>query len=264
MRSRVLMLLVFFWICPAGCGPSDPPAETAPRELLLYCGITMVRPMSEISRIIEKEQNCRIHMTQGGSEDLYQSLKAARRGDLYLAGSAAYRERHLDEGLLGDYVHVGYNQAALVVATGNPEKVKPELGQLLREDLGVVICNPDSGSIGRETRVILTRGGIYDAVFKRSVYLTTDSRNLNNALKAGEADVVINWRATAFFPDNAPHLEVIDLPAGVAVPKALLLNLLTFAEHPEIARRFMAYAASPDGQAIFRKHGFMDNSSGAP
>jgi molybdate transport system substrate-binding protein len=87
-----------------------------------------------------------------------------------------------------------------------------------------------------------------------------DSRAINLALKRGDADVALNWRATAFFPDNAPQIDVIDLDPTVAKPQALLLNLLTFSKNSAMASRFMAYAASSEGQAVFRKFGFLDNS----
>lgn len=258
VRAAFTAVLVSFSLL-AACGDSNAPSQTsAVRELLIYCGITMVKPMQEIARIIEKEQNVRITIAQGGSEDLYQSLKTSRKGDLYLPGSLSYRERYLSEGLLGDTVHVGYNQAALVVPKGNPKGVKPDLGELMRDDLSMVVCSPDSGSIGDETKRILDKAGLFDAVIKRSAFLTTDSRNLNNALKEGKAELTLNWRATAFFEENRDRLEAVDLPASVAVPKKLVLNLLTFSQHPDVARRFMAYAASPEGQAIFRKYGFHD------
>jgi molybdate transport system substrate-binding protein len=38
-----------------------------------------------------------------------------------------------------------------------------------------------------------------------------------------------------------------------------LLNLLSTSRYPELARRFMSLAASDEGQAIFRQHGFLDN-----
>jgi len=40
--------------------------------------------------------------------------------------------------------------------------------------------------------------------------------------------------------------------------------LLTSSKQPDIARRFMALAASEEGQAIFRKHGFLDNKTPVP
>ena len=242
----------------AGCGGGEPPA--APKEMLLYCGITMAHPMSEIAREFEKSHNVKITISQGGSEDLYQSLKSSAKGDLYLPGSASYRKRHLEEGLLGEFVHIGYNQASLVVPKGNPKGLTADLNQLTDKELAVVICNPESGSIGRETKRILEGRNIYQEVLDNSAYLTTDSRNLNRALKQGDADVIINWRATAFFEENREVMDVIDLDPTQAKPKKLLLNLLTFSRNPELAREFMQLAASETGQAIFRKYGFIDNS----
>lgn len=259
MRSIVVM--VAFLVLVAGCGESASPEKVAQErpELLVYCGITMANPMKAIAGIIEKEHNVKITISQGGSEDLYQSLRSSRKGDLYLPGSASYRKRHLGEGLLGDFVHIGYNQAALVVPKGNPKGLEANLDNLARKDLAVVICNPESGSIGRESKRILEKHGSYEAVLDNTAYLTTDSRNLNRAVRNGEADLILNWRATAFFPVNRDKLLALDLDKKVAKPKKLLLNILTFSKYPEIARKFMDYAVSEKGQAIFREFGFLDN-----
>ena len=250
-------LLICLLALLAACEPVPEERANKP-ELLLYAGITMVQPMTALIELFEQREQATITLTQGGSEDLYQSLRAAGTGDLYLPGSGAYRERRLSEGLLTEAVHIGYNQAAIVVARGNPFAVSADLRQLLRDELRVVICDPQTGSIGSETREILTAAGLFDDVFKRAIYLTTDSRNLNNAIKSGEADVTLNWRATAFFASNREQVESIDLPATLAPPRKIELNLLRFSSHPELARRFMALAASPEGQAIMRQHGFLD------
>jgi len=227
-------------------------------ELLIYCGITMAHPITEMARNLENKLGVKISVSQGGSEDLYQSLKASRKGDIYLPGSESYRKNHLEEGLLGEAVHIGFNQAAIVVKKGNPKQVIADPKQLERKDLNVVICNPDSGSIGRETKKILSRQKIFDNVLHNTVYLTTDSRNLNYALKQGDADVTINWKATAFFDENRDHLQALDIDPQIAIPKRLVLNQLTFSKQPEVARAFMDYAASPEGQEIMRRWGFLD------
>ncbi|WP_085440551.1 substrate-binding domain-containing protein [Magnetofaba australis] len=234
-------------------------AETP--SLLVYCGITMIKPMMEIGRVLESRENVKMVFTQGGSQDLYMSLKKSHEGDLYLPGSASYRQRNMKDGLLGEAVDIGYNQAAIMVQKGNPYNVKADVNELLRDDLSVVICNPESGSIGRETKKILDKAGIYDRVFEQATYLTTASRTLNDAMKKGDADLIINWRATGYFEENKPFLDVIDLPPAVAKPKKLVLSLLTFSRHPDLARKFMTLAASEEGQAIFRKYGFLDNKA---
>lgn len=256
-RLRWLFGAALAALLTAACGPQGEQAGE-PAELLVYCGITMVHPMGEIARLLEAEGDVKVVMSQGGSEDLYQALAASRKGDLYLPGSPSYRERHLAEGLLGETVDLGYNQAALMVPKGNPKGLTNAVDQLADKGLGVALCNPASGSIGRETKRILDQVGLTKAAYDNAALLTTDSRNLNRALRDGDVDLILNWRATAFFADNRAHMDVIDLDPALAAPKKLVLNLLTFSEHPELARRFMEIAASPEGQAIFRRYGFAD------
>lgn len=251
-------LIRFVALAALLCGAAG--AQPARPELLVYCGITMVRPMIEISQVFEKRENAKVTMAQGGSEDLYQSARKSGTGDLYLPGEPTYRALHLKEGLLGEVVTVGYNQMAMVVQKGNPKQVKPDPRELLRRDLVVVLGNAESGSVGHEAKRILDQLGIYHRAVKAAAFLVPDSRSLIAAMKKKEADAALSWRATAFFVDNAPAVDAIDLDPGLAKPQALLLNLLTSSRNPDLARRFMALAAGAEGQAIFRKHGFLDNS----
>lgn len=251
-----LCLVLLIGISACG-GAEDKAPEQATPELLIYCGITMVKPMSEIAARFEKTHGCRIILNQGGSEDLYQSLKHSRKGDLYLPGSHSYREKHLEEGLLGDYVYLGFNQASLFVPRGNPRGITGDLQWLLDKELSVVIGNPESCSIGKASEKILDKAGIYRDVVANCFTLAADSRNLNKLIKDGTADLMMNWRATGFFADNREHVEVIDLPEEISPRKRLLLNALNFSSHPELARAFMEYAGSREGLDVFRKHGFL-------
>jgi molybdate transport system substrate-binding protein len=221
----------------------------------------MVRPMTEIAQGFEKRENVKISIAQGGSEDLYQSAKKSGVGDWYLPGEPSYRDKHQKEGLLGDFTNVGYNQMALMVQKGNPKGVKADPKELLRKDLVAIVGNAESGSVGQEAKRILDDLGIYPKVVKASAFLAPDSRSLMNAMKKGEGDITMSWRATGFFADNQAKLDVIDLDTRLAKPQALLLIQLKSSKYSELAKRFMTYAAGDEGQAVFRKHGFLDNKT---
>lgn len=231
----------------------------AKNEMLLYCGITMVRPMAEIAQVFEKREKTKITIAQGGSEDLYQSAKKSGLGDWYLPGEPSYRDKHQPEGLLGDYVVVGYNQLAMVVQKGNPKQIKPNPNELLRKNLVSVIGNAESGSVGKETKDVLDQVKIYPQVIKSAGFLVPDSRSLMAAMRNGEADIALSWRATGFFPENAEKLDVLDLDPKLAKPQALMLIQLKSTKNAELGKRFMAFVAGEEGQSIFRKHGFLDN-----
>lgn len=78
----IIIMLTLFAACDS--------AKEKPKELLLYCGTTMVKPMKEIVAKIEKEENCKIHILKGVSGDLLQSILLNKQGDLYLPGSESY------------------------------------------------------------------------------------------------------------------------------------------------------------------------------
>ena len=70
------------------------------KELLIHCGIAMVKPMTEIAKTIEKQENCIIKITTGGSRNLYKSIEANKIGDLYLPGS----EKYIENGMIENFI----------------------------------------------------------------------------------------------------------------------------------------------------------------
>ena len=229
-------------------------------ELLFYCGITMVKPMHKIANIIEKKYNVKIKIIQGGSGDLYDSLKAAKKGDLYLPGSDSYIKKHLKEGLLGYRKYVGYNQIALFVAPNNPKNVKC-LKDLTREDLNVALGNPETCSMGRASIKVLKRYGgeeFLENVEDNIIVYAADSRDFNEMLKAKKIDTGLNWKATASFPENRGKIDVVSIDEKYAPKKKLVLTMLTFSKHKDIAKAFIDFASSKEGEKIMKNYGFLD------
>jgi len=241
----------------SACSQNDDEVITQQKkELLIYCGITMIQPMQEIAAFIEKKHAVKITFTKGGSGSLYRSLQASQVGDLYLPGAESYIDTAKKAGYISQHQLVGYNQAAFIVAKNNPKKFNHELAQLTHESINVVIGSPDSGSIGRETKKILEQAAIYKEVLANSIYVTTDSKDLTRIIKNKKADIAINWRATAFWDENKALLTSLPIKEDFAQKKKLILGVLTFSKYPTISQDFLTYASSPTGLAIFKKHGF--------
>lgn len=255
---QIIALIVCVAVCISGCSNSEKQGDVK-KEMLIYCGITMIRPMKEIAANFEKENNCKITITQGGSEDLYQSLAYSKVGELYLPGSQSYRIKHIDDGFLTDYVELGYNQAALIVQKGNPKNIPADVKILADGNYAAVIGNPESCSIGKQSKKILTKQGIFDDVVNNVILIAADSRTMNKTIVDSSADLILNWGATAFFDENREHMDRLVLPDSIAPKKKLQLSLLSFARNPELARKFMTYAASVEGQEVFHKYGFLDS-----
>lgn len=259
MKSFILKVLVLVSVVTlfiSGCGDSNIATEKK-NKLLIYCGITMIKPMKVIAKRFEKDNpNCKVLLVQGGSNDLYRSLKDSRKGDLYLPGSSSYIKNNQSDGILGKSGFMGYNRAALIVQKGNPLNISADINELLKQSYSVALCDYRTGSIGRMTKKILDKAQIFDKVMRNTAFLTTDSRNLTKGLIDDKVDIVINWRATAFWPENKDKVEAIDLPENIAPKKKLLLTTLTFTKHKELTKKFFKFATSETGRQIFKEYGF--------
>lgn len=225
-------------------------------ELLIYCGNTMGQPIRKLGDQLEQQQNCTVKIMLSGSGQLYRSLSTNRVGDLFLPGSASYMEKANREGLISRIVTVGINQATLVVRKGNPLAISADLNNMVNPDYRTILADPHSGSIGKESKRILTRAGIYQKARDQVLTVTTDSKGLVRALAANKADLTINWRATTFWPENSPLMDALPLPEEIAPPHKLLMGLLTFSTHPELANAFMDLASGPEGKELFITYGF--------
>lgn len=227
--------------------------------LIFYCGITMVKPITKMAKIIEKKYNCIIKISQGGSKDLYDSLKRAKKGDLYLPGSDSYRIKNLKDGYLIEGEYIGYNQAAIFVQKNNPKNIK-NLESFLDENIYTILCNATSGSIGKMTKnIFLNYKGefFYNEAHDNSVEIGTDSRNLNKALIDKKVDLTINWKATASWDENSKYIDYIPLNEKLAPKKKLRINLLSFSKNKKIAKAFIDFAISKEGQKIMKNYGFL-------
>ena len=246
-----IILLVFFLLSNSYSKDKE--------ELVFYIGITMVKPVDVLAREFEKENNCKIKILQGGSQDLYDSIKASNIGDLYLPGSASYRTNYLKDGLLLDGQFVGFNKLSLVVKKGNPKNVKPSLDELTNEKLRVVLGNEQSGSAGFATKKVLEKYNLYEKAIMNTTFLAADSRSLNNAIKENKADLILNWHATTFWDGNNEFVDPIILPDEYSNKSKLVFNLLSTSQNKELSRKFMDYASSIEGREVFKKYGFLDD-----
>lgn len=230
----------------------------AQTELLFYIGITMVKPVNELVNNFEKENNCKVKILQGGSQDLYNSIKSSGLGDLYLPGSVSYRTKNLKEKLLLDAKFVGYNKLSLVVKKGNPKNIKATLEELVNENLNVVLGNDQSSSVGKASKKVLAKNKLYKKAIINTIFLASDSRNLINSIKYDEADLVLNWYATTFWDGNKEFVDAIVLDDKYSNKSALVFNLLASSKNKKLTRKFMDYASSLEGRKIFKKYGFLD------
>ena len=254
----VVVLGVFLSIF--GCDPCEHPLKTrsSKPEILLYVGETMADVITDLAGIFEKREHAVVKMITGGSGFLKDAIELNRIGDIFFPGNKKYFNDFSDPGIIGQVNTVGYNEAVLFVARGNPKKIVNIPEDLLREDISIAIGSPHSGSIGRETARILHRLDIHSAIIRKAVFLAVDSKLLTNRLLSRDVDVIINWKATGYTKKTKGWISPVPLPGQVGQKQPLAMARLSFSRHPDLADKFMALAVSDQGRELFKQYGFRD------
>ncbi len=260
------IMIVLSMLLNSSCDRNNPSKSEAVEtdsqtqaEILIYCGITMIKPITEIAKEIERMENCKVTIIKGGSGDLLKTILENQKGDLYLPGTENYfdqiKEKHPD--LIIRRERIGMNKAALMVQKGNPLNLTNDLNQLANRKYAVVIGNDLSGSIGKETRTILEKKGIYKEVVRNAMSLTTDSKDLVKAIRNKQADIVINWYAVYTWDDNKDFMDVIEIDSEYCQTQDLAIGLLNCSESRDIANKIIDMTLSEHGQQILRKYGLL-------
>jgi len=179
----------------------------------------------------------------GGSGTLLSSLQIARTGDLYLAADETYLERGREMGLVAETLPVARMRPVIVVPQGNPKRIY-SVDDLLREDVGVALANPDAASVGKNAKRILSATGHWAALSSHARVFKPTVNDVANDVRIGAVDAGIVWDATANQYDG---LEGVRVPEFDAEAMQITIGVLRASEQPTAALRFARYLAARDG-----------------
>lgn len=248
------VVLLLLWRRPAG------PELPADEGLVLYCAAAILKPVEEVAAAYEEEYGVRVRIEPGGSGTLLSKLKVApERADLFLAAEESYLREARAMKLVAEILPVARFHAVVAVATGNPRGIRtPE--DLLREDVSVVLANPELAAVGRSVRRVLAGEGLWEKLAARvqgpkaRVSLVGTVTEAAQAVKLAAADAALIWDATA----KQFGLEYVEPPGfSEKATEQIQIGVSTGTPRPTAALHFARYLTSADrGQPAFARHFF--------
>lgn len=208
-------------------------------------------------REYQRECGVPVQIQAGASGSLLAGIAAVPKGDLYLAGDSDFTDAAHRRGLVAERLPLAVMRPVIAVRRGNPKGVT-SLESLAGDGVRVGLGNPDASAVGRISRQMLGRAGLWErvkaAADARGVF-KPEVGQLANDLKLGTIDAAIVFDAVA---GRYPELEAVALPEDLAVPQNVTLGVLTCTRRPARALHLARWLAARDrGAAHFRRHGFV-------
>jgi len=130
------------------------------------------------------------------------------------------------------------------------------LRDLVKPDVRLSLGNPEAASIGKQTKKLLAKAGIWEEVkaqVERNGVFKPTVPEVANDVKIGSVDAAIIWDATV---NQYPDLEAVDVPELSNADKSIGIGVLESCRQPAQALRFARYLNSTIGNEIFREHGY--------
>ncbi|MFN0093653.1 MAG: molybdate ABC transporter substrate-binding protein [Dehalococcoidia bacterium] len=208
----------------------------------------------------ERHTGTKVTFNFGASSALATQINEGAPADVFASADAAQMRVVADSGNASGPVTFATNVPVVVVASsGSPVA---SFADLAKPGLRLVFAAPEV-PIGRYARDILTNAsrasGGPGAEFSAKVLANVKSNEANvravlTKVRLGEADAGIVYATDAGIAGSGT--TTVAIPAEFNVVAQYPVAVVKDAEHVAVAKAWVAFLLSPEGQAVLAKYGF--------
>ncbi len=231
--------------------PSRQIPTTGTASLTVYCAAGLKKPVEAIAERYRAETGTEVSLQFGGTGTLLANLRAAQRGDLFIAADEAGITDGRKYDLIREVLPLAAQRPVIAVRAGNPKGIKT-LADLQRADVKLALVNHEAAAIGRVVKAKL--GAAYDPLAARAAVQKPTVTEIASDLSLGSVDAAIVWDSTV---PQFKGLEAMEAPEISTHVENASAGVLAFSQQAAGALRFARYLAAPErGGEILQQHGF--------
>jgi len=202
----------------------------------------------------------------------YGGREFSGRPDVYASVNLGHLRKLKQAGLMKQYAVYMHNEMVLMVAKGNPKKIRG-IADLKRADVRTSMPNPvNEGIMQFYGRKVLERHGLWPhisggkecfscQVTPNSWFTAVHHRETPERILAGRSDTGIVWTTETKEALRVGHaVEAVQLPPQDSLRDEVAYAIGALANSPRqaAAARWLAFLATPPAQAAYAKFGFVN------
>ena len=259
-RSLLHTSFLIMSLSLSACGPAAAPISESPRMLRVYAAASLTEAFTEIGRAFEASHpGVTLMFNFGGSQNLRTQIEQGASADVFASANSMELDALVAAKLIdADAPKVFLtNQLTVILPAGFSTRIN-SLQDLSRPGLKIILAAEEvpAGKYARQVLYNLnnTFGADYQEKVLANVVSNEDNiRQVVAKVQLGEADAGIVYISDAI---SAPELQTISIPADANVTAEYQIAPPIDAVNPDLAKEFIAYILSPEGQKILKKWGF--------
>ncbi|MCK4258200.1 MAG: molybdate ABC transporter substrate-binding protein [Halanaerobiales bacterium] len=254
MRQFIIWSFIVFIILFSGGIPEKVSKASEKPYLLVYCGAGFKSPMEVIAKEFNNKYGIKLRFQFNGAGTLLSQIKLSKTGDIFIPGDYEYVDKlkNVDgKNYIDDDSLILYHIPVLIT----PKKTNIEIKNIfdLQKDGVKVVLGSESISIGKLTKKILNKAGIYDKVYSNVISEMGTVNQVAMAVSLGEADAGIVWYTN--YKEIDDKVNLIELPTEINIVKKVSISVLNFSKNKNEAFKFKEFMLSR-GKEIFKEYGY--------
>jgi molybdate transport system substrate-binding protein len=262
--TRLLLAVVVSWLASATCLPclAERTQDVAPPgiELTVAAAAELNPAITEVARAFEDKTGNHVRVMSGESASLYQRIRGGETFDAFFPADISDVRRLTASGsaMRGSTIEYARDELAVCISPmvgaefppGNPL-----LGLRNKAIVPIAMADPKRTTSGRATMQAFRAARIYDLALRRKLLVGEDIARTAQLLQSGNASVAVLPQSAA--RDLLAGARIIPIAPKLYQPLRMEAVVLARSKHRREAMEFLRFAASPPGQAIFVRHGFL-------
>ena len=225
------------------------------QSLFVLSGAGLKCVLDPLGEEFTRETGIKVEHSYLCSAMLLTNLELTRQGDVFVAGSKYYFNIAREKGLV-DEEHMtigGYQVPCIMVQKGNPKNIQ-SLDDLLKPGMRLGVGDFEALSVGRLSKAILKRAGIFDEFMKNVVIVGGTAPKLCLPVCMNSIDAAINWIPTAKTFNHC--LDIVLIDKEKVMYSTFPVALTRYSKNQVEAMKYFNFVQCPKARKIFEKHGF--------
>lgn len=267
--------MVLVWAASAcllvGCGVAFGASEETTNgsdgerggTLTVFAAASLTDAFGEIAEDFE-EQNpgVKVRASFAGSSTLAAQIQQGAPADVFASADEAQMDNVGQEGLIaGEAEKFVHNREVIVAPESNPANIQ-SFEDLSKPDIRLVLAAEEVPATEYAEDILRKASGDrkYGPEFRQGVLGNVVSREEDvraavNRVVVGDADATFGY-ASDVTPDIRDEVKVIEIPEKLNIVATYPIAVLGAAEDKKLARKWMDFVLSEDGQRVLEKWGF--------